>query len=177
MDMRRRNTGIRLGNRGSTLIELIISITIASIILGALTLFMWSSITSYRASRDDIRLQVEAQTILNQLKNLIMEANNVKYDQAEGTLLIQHEDSLHIVSHNTMEHTLEYEKVPLNSAPAGVTKLFGQYVEAFSVIDTGSFDCNTRIEITFKLKKSKRTCEISDSVVVLRNRVSPMRAL
>jgi hypothetical protein len=177
MDDRRTYKRIKLGNNGSTLVELIISMAVAAIIFGSLTLFMWSSIVSYRASRDDIRLQSEAQSILGRLKDLIMEANNVKYDQADGILYIQHEESLHILVHNTSEHTLEYDSASPGNAPSGDIRLFGQYVDSFFVTDTGSSDSNSSIEISFKLKKGGRICEVSGSTVVLRNRIAPMKSL
>ncbi|HKL80551.1 MAG TPA: prepilin-type N-terminal cleavage/methylation domain-containing protein [Mobilitalea sp.] len=167
----RKNADRKLGNKGFTLIELIISMAVAAVVIGSLAFFMWSSTLNYRFSKEEINLQMEAQTIVNQLEHLILEANNVKFDQLEEKLMIQQSDYLYIISHNTNDHTLEYEKVPVGATPSGITELFGQYIDSLFVVDTGSDDTNKKIEITLELKSNKQTYKVSDNVVIIRNRI------
>lgn len=171
MTKMRTNADRKLGNKGFTLIELIISMAVATVVIGSLAFFMWSSTLNYRFSKEEINLQMEAQTIVNQLEHLILEANNVKFDPLEQKLMIQQSDCLYIIIHNATDHTLKYEKVPIGGTPSGITELFGQYIESLYVVDTGSDDKNKKIEITLELKNNKQTYKVLSNVVIIRNRI------
>lgn len=66
---------IRQDNRGLSLVELIIAIAVSTIILGAVTMFIYSAHKSYKLASETIDLQVEAQLLTEQLGNWIMESN------------------------------------------------------------------------------------------------------
>lgn len=77
---------MRQDNRGMTLIELIIAITIAVIIIGAATLFIRNALRSYDMASNTIDLQMESQVMMEQIGTWIMEGNRVEVDS--GALII-----------------------------------------------------------------------------------------
>lgn len=64
-------------NRGLTLIELIIAITVSAIIMLTITLFISNALRSYNAATGTVDLQMEAQVMMEQLSSWIMEGNYV----------------------------------------------------------------------------------------------------
>lgn len=71
-------TNMRKDNRGLTLIELIIAITMATIILGAVGLFLINAMRSYDAATSNIDLQMEAHVMMEQIGSWIMEGNRIE---------------------------------------------------------------------------------------------------
>ena len=69
---------MRRDNRGLTLIELVIAITISVIIMGAVTLFLQTALKSYRTASAAIDLQMESHVLVEQLTSWIMEGNMVE---------------------------------------------------------------------------------------------------
>lgn len=68
---------LRKDNGGTSLIELVIAMAIAAIILSMLMFFISGAANSFRIASDDVNLQMEAQTTINQLTNLAMEAETM----------------------------------------------------------------------------------------------------
>ncbi len=161
-------------NRGFTLLELVIAIAISSLIVGSVAAFLCSSTSHYRRTKEEISLQMEAQLILNQLDNLMMEAENVKFDAASKTLKVKHGDVLYVITLDSSTHTLLFEKVPGGGSETGNSKLFGRYVEDLEVTDTGTGDNNNRIVISLQLKSDDQTYTIPGNVILLRNKIRAM---
>lgn len=67
----------RQNNKGMTLLELIISMTIAVIVVFMIITFLSGASRAFRRTNDEVNLQLEAQTAVNRLANLIMEAEAV----------------------------------------------------------------------------------------------------
>lgn len=80
---------IREDNRGITLMELIIAVTISVIIMGAATLFIRSAIRSYDTASDTIDLQMESQIVMEQISTWIMEGNKVKVVNGNNLVIYQ----------------------------------------------------------------------------------------
>lgn len=80
-------------DRGITLVELIIAITISVIIVGAATLFFMTAQRSYRRAEETIHLQEESQILMEQLASWIMEGNGIKIvnDVTYGQVLVIYE--------------------------------------------------------------------------------------
>lgn len=80
-------------DRGITLVELIIAITISVIIVGAATLFFMTAQKSYRRAEETIHLQEESQILMEQLASWIMEGNGIKIvnDVTYGQVLVIYE--------------------------------------------------------------------------------------
>lgn len=165
---------MKRNNKGFTLLELVISMAISLIIFGTITAFMGQSTRNYRRSNDEISLQLEAQLILNQLNELIMESNNVKFDIATNTLRMKQSDCVYVVTLNSVNHTLQFEKVLKGEVETGITELFGRYVEAFTIGDTGSGDNNFEIKVSFSLINNDITYIIENNVIKLRNKIKAM---
>ncbi|MBH1939789.1 prepilin-type N-terminal cleavage/methylation domain-containing protein [Mobilitalea sibirica] len=63
-------------NKGTSLIELIIAMAIAAIVLSLIMFFIKGSTQTFRRTSDEVNLQLEAQTTINQLSNIAMEAKS-----------------------------------------------------------------------------------------------------
>lgn len=68
---------VKLDHKGMSLIELIISMTIAVIVVVMIITFISGASRAFRRTNDEVNLQFEAQTAGNQLVKLIMEAKKV----------------------------------------------------------------------------------------------------
>ncbi|HKL79081.1 MAG TPA: type II secretion system protein [Mobilitalea sp.] len=65
-------------NKGTSLIELIIAMAIVAIVLSMIMFLINVSSNSFRRTSDEVNLQMESQTAINQISNLAMEAIEVK---------------------------------------------------------------------------------------------------
>ncbi len=65
-------------NKGTSLIELIIAMAVAAIVLSMIMFFISGAAKSFRRTSDEVNLQMEAQTILNQMNNIAMEAKGME---------------------------------------------------------------------------------------------------
>lgn len=138
-----------------------------------LSLIVYSS-RSYRKAQEELSLQVEAQTIINQLSDLLMEADNVKY--RTDALTIYHSDAKYIITLDSSTNELNYEKVKTGEFETGDKKLYGQYVVGMSVIDTGTNDKNKTIQVSIHLKKNQTEYSIVNHSVTLRNKIKQVIA-
>ena len=82
-------------NRGTSLIELVIALMISSIIILMIIFFLNTAFKGFWRTNDDVNLQMEAQTIINQLSTLIMESEYMENEDAEATasLMMEYIDS------------------------------------------------------------------------------------
>jgi prepilin-type N-terminal cleavage/methylation domain-containing protein len=164
----------KLNNKGLTLVELMIAMAIATIVIGSITYFMATSIKSYRKANDEITLQLEAQTILNQLNELIIEAYNVKMNEATDIISIYRGDMTYFIKLENNKLLLNKKQAGLGIATGDTWILFGEYITTFDVKDTGSSNDNSSILISFELNKNGATYEVSNSLIVLRNKIKPI---
>lgn len=67
----------KLNNRGLSLVELIIAISMATIVIAAATIFLYNAERSYRISKYSVDLQMESQILMEQLSNWVMESNRI----------------------------------------------------------------------------------------------------
>lgn len=158
-------------NRGITLVELMVSISISVIVIASITYLVSYSSRNYKKASEEVALQTEAQILIGQLNDLIMASYNVKYS---GNLLtIRHEDVTYLIEHDIGTQELLFEKVPAGSSPTGDKALFGRYVKELHITDTGSDNSNHKIEIFMELQKGSRTFSIQDNTITIRNRIKP----
>lgn len=70
-------------NKGMTLVELLVAFAISSIVLTALSYFIFTAIRMYNKNTVSVDLQNEAQTALNQIVDNVMEADGIvlSYDE------------------------------------------------------------------------------------------------
>lgn len=71
-----------LDNRGLSMVELVIAIAMSTIVIGAASLFLFNAERTYRTAEYSIDLQSEAQILMEQLANWVMESNWIA---VEGT--------------------------------------------------------------------------------------------
>ena len=169
-----------IDNKGFTLVELLISMAISVIVIASIAYFMSYSSKNYRSANDEVILQTESQTILNQLNDLIIEASNVKFDDATDKLYIYKKDANeeYIISFDSVNHRLMFEKTTYKGIESLTNqKMFGQYVELFHIIDTGTSDSNKKIEISIDFKKGNKTYSIQKSIVTIRNGIKSVTKL
>lgn len=65
-------------DRGLSLVELIIAITISAVIMGVVIVFISSALRSYNTATNTIDLQMESHVMMEQLSAWIMEGNHVE---------------------------------------------------------------------------------------------------
>lgn len=170
---------MKANNKGFTLIELIISVSISIILLGTVASLLWQSSNYYRRSNEEVALQMEAQTILNQLKELIGEADNVEYDSSSDPSLLsiqQGENLLYEISFDNSLRTLTFVKV-IKEVDGSISRtdsqLFGKYVEDLLInsdLDVGL------VKISFTLRGDFSSYEVKESVINFRNKIKPMES-
>lgn len=126
-------------NRGFTLVELIIGIAILGIVSVAVLGFMASGGRSFKRATTEVNLQFESQTVVNQLNDLLIEANDIKvFGSGIGTTLeIYQKDNRGIViTHISTTNELEYSDGTIEDGiitGLGDSVLFAQYVTEFKV--------------------------------------------
>lgn len=62
-------------NRGLTLVELIVAISISTILIGAAWQFVLTGTKSYNSQKSKVDMQMEVQQTMNQIENLVVDAN------------------------------------------------------------------------------------------------------
>ncbi len=64
-----------MNNKGYTLVELLISMAITAIVVSIVISFLASNSKSYTYAVENVNLQMESQTVMNQLYDIIIESN------------------------------------------------------------------------------------------------------
>lgn len=67
-------------NAGFSLVELLVAMAISLIIITGVGQFMVTSSNHYEAVDNQVKLQMEAQSVINCITDMILEANNVAYE-------------------------------------------------------------------------------------------------
>ncbi|ROR30643.1 prepilin-type N-terminal cleavage/methylation domain-containing protein [Mobilisporobacter senegalensis] len=164
---------IEKDHTGFTLIELLVSISISALVMLSLVYIINYSTRNYRNASAEVSLQTEAQMMLNQMSDLIIEAYNVKYDPS-GILTLYHEDYKYLIILDSLNQQLNFEKYYIGGDKIGNTELLGRYVTSFQVTDTGDDDDNSQIKISLSLKNGRNMYEIKDQLITLRNQIKPV---
>lgn len=134
-------------NRGFSLVELLVSISILSVVGLAIGGFLYVSMNQYRAANAEVNIQAEAQLVQSQLTNLIL-GTSQGMDAAEDVLTLfcydteAKEKSCIRICFAETDHRLLYTRCVLEEDGAGGGSwraeaekqdlFFAQYVKAFS---------------------------------------------
>ena len=86
-------------NQGFTLMEMLLCVLLSCIVISAIGNFMVAAVKQYNSADREINLQIEAQTVVNQLGKMIKEADNIQY-KVDGN------DS-YVVIYSGLEDTLK----------------------------------------------------------------------
>lgn len=140
---------IRQDNRGLSLIELIIAIAVSTIILGAVTMFLYSAQKSYKLASETIDLQIEAQLLMEQVGNWVMESDKaiVKSDAAViGDILV-----LYDIPANNGRPESEWKPADYTAEDSSATKwiIWSKNGKLFMKKITGIADAATDIDNPF----------------------------
>ena len=75
----------KLDDRGLSLVELVIAIAMYTIVLGAVMSFLYGAQKSYRTAEYTVNLQMEAQLLMEQMSNWVMESNHIEIGGIEDS--------------------------------------------------------------------------------------------
>lgn len=157
---------MKLENKGFTLVEMLVACLISLIVISSVGHFMNVGTKGYHSTDRDVMLQMEAQTVVNQISDMITEANNVFFDTSHKTLTLyynlgQKEGGKVVTKSNAKrkliwfceklqrlyfyninsstdysEAMVEITKTINSSSDVKNGQLLGEYVEAFSSTET-----------------------------------------
>lgn len=181
-------------NRGITLVELMIAITISVVIMGAAAYFMGQAQKSFQYAKETIDLQMESQVLMDQLSSWIMEGNGVKIsgnaliiyqiprntdtplpdgvtkDTAATKRIIWESDGklyMKVVDGIT---DAAADTTVVTAADATSDRCIGDYVKEFTPVFTTGVgqDRKKSVQITFKMESGKQQYTMENEVM-LRN--------
>jgi prepilin-type N-terminal cleavage/methylation domain-containing protein len=76
-----------MNNKGMSLLELVIAMAISAIVIMMIVSFISAAFRVFRKTNDEVNLQMEAQTTINQLTNILMEAKKVEKSNKISTTM------------------------------------------------------------------------------------------
>jgi prepilin-type N-terminal cleavage/methylation domain-containing protein len=163
-------------NKGMTLLELIISISISVIVILMIITFINGALRVFKKTSNDVNLQMEAQTAVNQLANLIMEAENVSApvitsDNAEryyvNNIALASTESAIIFSKDSKKLYLVdiADSASLETAPyTDQDNLLAEYVTEFNIEEVSSDIKKSIKEIKIKLELGEDSYQVKKKV-------------
>jgi Type II secretory pathway, component PulJ len=171
----------RINNKGMSILELIISMTISAIVVFMIITFISAAFRVFRKTNDDVNLQMEAQTAMNQIVNIAMEAKEISEPYSIGNIARYKIDHLNVTGNS--DYALIYDGnqqklylVTLSAASTDEYKtviysekdnLLAEYVAEFLVKDAqAGKDSTKRIAIKLQLGSNDF---LSTQTVCLRN--------
>lgn len=154
-------------NKGFSFVELICTVAIFSTVMTVVGGAMVVSANNYSRGSDELALQQEAQTTINIISNLVLDAVNVEYEG--GVLTITNNNSQYEIRQVGSE--LKYWQTDFepdesgNIVPQviGENKLLAENVLSFSA-DTSKFDTTKNVPITLGFESNSRTFTMTYNV-------------
>lgn len=166
--------------KGFSLIELIVAIAILTIVGGAVVGFCMSGTSSYKTVSTEVDLQYEAQLAVNQLSDLLIDANHgVGFDSANKTFFICNDSVAYTVVWNATDQKLTLNKynVTASAVTFESSNLMAEYVTDFSAtIPTEDNNNHQMVNLTIKFTKDDKEY-LGAKNVTLRNKVSAYSSL
>ncbi len=107
--MNRKKRKGSVSNKGFTLVELLVSMVILSIVILIIASFLSLGSRSYSKANQEITRQMETQTVMNQLEDLIIKSYWVKLidvSTEEKALILYSQDDTSIVICNNQDNNL-----------------------------------------------------------------------
>lgn len=175
-------------NRGLTLVEMLISFAILSMMMVAVFAFMANMTKQYQNSNNEVTVQNEVQTLMQQLENYIIDANmGVEVDGND--LYVMSEDEFCVISYDDeCLYYSGYDSSDLSEDYNNATKdtvcdaakaiysssdrdLLAEYVTAF--VATTSFTSETNyVSLEITIEKTSRSYTATKNIY-LRNQIVP----
>lgn len=137
----------RRNNKGMSLLELVIAMAISAIVILMIVSFISAAFRVFRKTNDEVNLQMEAQTAINQLANILMEAKKVEKSTIVERYRIDNIDlagysdyaivfddsanELYLVEYNpaSLPSGITYENIPYSKTQ----NLLAEYVDEFRI--------------------------------------------
>ena len=174
--------GRKRNNRGISLLELVLAMTISMIVILMIVAFISTASRMFRKTSDDVNLQMEAQTAMSQIVNLVWEAKSIAGTEVSLTdkrYLIDQPDTAdykdYVIILDSSEDVRELYLVQLASGtdyltviPSKEVNLLSEYVTDFSIT---SEEAGRVQRIYLKLTLGSKSYELSKKVI-LRNYTS-----
>jgi len=141
-------------NKGFSLIELVIAISLLAIVSAMLLNFMTTGSTMFRRVSTDVSLQMESQVAMTQLREYVIDCNDtLTYDQAAHTLTVLNSGAEeHVFTWDPSDGIIRYNGDPLTV-----------HVSAFHLTQVDG-----AVEITLAFSHIDEKCEVTQTVA-LRN--------
>ncbi len=171
-----------MNQKGMTLLELIISMAISLIVVMMIISFISGALRVFKKTNNEVNLQMEAQTSINQLANILMEAKGITQSSTDTRYLIDNVDELgyadSVLIFDSTQNKLYYKENVTKDDYESVTpipeeQLLAEYVDEFKISSVGT---DGIVTITMKLAigegAEQETYEIAKRVK-LRNYSSP----
>ncbi len=166
--------------KGFSLIELIVAIAILTLVGAAVVGFCMSGTNSYKTVSTEVDLQYEAQLAVNQLSDLLIDANHgVGFDSAAGTLFIFNDSAAYAIVWDASAQQLMLNKYSVTSGEVKLesSNLMAEYVTAISaVIPTEDKNNRQMVNLTITFTKDNKSYTGAKNVT-LRNKVSVYSSL
>lgn len=129
-----------MNNKGYSLVELVITMVISAVVMTIVISFLATNSKSYQIAGNMVKLQMESQSVMNQLYDLVVESNwveLVEIDANEKALMIYNQTGLDIVYLDKSDKQLYYipdctEEDAVNPAALSYTEeenLMADYIE------------------------------------------------
>lgn len=146
-------------NNGYTLTELLLTIAIFSVVMVSIFALLRSTSVSYKNENADVMLQEEAQIIVNQIEEYLVDCNQKVEKKGNGYYCIQSKDSTgqhyyYFKLDNTDNCLYFTESSSSISDDSDVDQLMAEYVKSFSIdglefadTSTGDNACVVNIEM------------------------------
>lgn len=105
-------------NAGLSLIELVCTIAIMSIVMGGIAGAMIISTKTYNKGKTESDLQQQAQLIVSDISDLVIDSKEASWDGSSGNLVIKRDvDDFYVIKYSAADGTLTYGKSTGTVAP------------------------------------------------------------
>ncbi|MCH5274826.1 MAG: prepilin-type N-terminal cleavage/methylation domain-containing protein [Lachnospiraceae bacterium] len=157
-----RYAGRKDDNRGLTLVELICAIAIMSLVGAAVSGFMIVGANTYRSGTTEVELQTEAQMIVNQIGDLVIDTTSTITPEgatAATAIAIERSDRRYEIEHAGTEVLYSEYRIDTSGAVVGIVaedQLLGENVTTFQA-DISDFPTNGVLRLYLKLEKDERS--------------------
>lgn len=141
-------------NKGLSFVELICTVAIFSTVMTIVGGAMVVSANNYSRGSDELGLQQEAQTTINLISNMVLDASSVTY--SGGTLTIENPDTTYEIKLSERKENNLYDLLCSQNNSEWENIKLAENVAGFDV-DASHFSENRNVSVTLELKNAAKT--------------------